>query len=395
MPWMNKSRENNKVDRTTFRKRIIVHKAKILGVVFIVLMALFITLIVMYNSYASKVYTDYDVMGSVESVVAKGARVLNYQDEFITYSADGIHCTDSKGRDVWSFPYQMQSPMVDVRGDYVAVADYNGRYAYVFNLSGELGTIQTSTPIKSIKVSGTGIVCLVTDEDTVTPITLYYYDGSQIASFRTTMAKSGYPLAIGISEDSKLVGVSYLYVDNGTVMSKVAFYNFGEVGQNETDNLVSGYDYMGEVVPVVEFLDNRTAFALANDKLLFYEGKERPTNSANILLNEQVQAVFYGDGLVGLLYLNSQGDTKYRLEVYGSNAEKLTDICFDLEYQDIFFANDRVVIYNASSALIYTKSGMIKYQGEFKKPVSLMIPSSSSTKYVIVTDEDIETIVLK
>lgn len=395
MLGMNKNKEVNNVDRKVFRRRIFAHKARIFSVIFIIVAAIFITGVVLYNSYTSKVYTDYEVVGSVESIVAQGASVLNYQNQFITYSADGIHCTDSKGRDVWSFPYEMQNPMVDVCEGYVAVADYNGRSAYIFNSEGNLGTIQTSTPIKSIKVSGTGVICLVTDEDTITPITLYYYDGTEVASFRTTMSKSGYPLTIGLSDDSKLVGVSYLYVDNGTLTSKVAFYNFGEVGQNETDNLVSGYDYMSEVVPVVDFLDNKTAFAVANDRLMFYEGKERPSNTANILLNEQVQAVFFGDGVVGLLYLDASGESKYRLDLYNKAGDVISGIHFDLEYSDIFFANGRVVIYNASSALIYTQSGNLKYQGDFKKPVSLMIPSSSDTKYVIVTDTDIENIVLK
>ena len=36
--------------------------------------------------------------------------------------------------------------------------------------------------------------------------------------------------------------------------SYIAFYNFGEVGQNEDDRIVSGYTYDGVVVPQIQYL---------------------------------------------------------------------------------------------------------------------------------------------
>ena len=386
---------DSKVDRTTFRKRIFAHRAKILSAVITILAALVVTGIVLYNSYVMKQYISYSVVSEVERRDVSGAKVLGYGNMFVTYSVDGIHCTDAKGSDVWSFPFEMQTPMVEVNGDYVACADYNGRNIYVFNKQGTAGSIQTNVPIKKICVSETGVVAAVVDEGNVTPILLYYYDGTQLASFRTTMSKSGYPLAISISDNSKLVAVSYLYVDSGTLTTKIAFYNFGEVGKNESDNLVSGYDFQEEIIPLVEFLNEDTAFALANDRLVFFEGKERPVNKANIMLQNEIHAVFYGDNRVGLVYLDATGESKYRMDVYNSSGKLVNTINFDLEYSDIFFANNRTVIYNAASALIYDDSGHLKFDGVFEESVSLIVPTVSDTKYVLVTPEKIETIVLQ
>ena len=77
------------------------------------------------------------------------------------------------------------------------------------------------------------------------------------------------------------------------------------MGQNETDNLVSGYDYPESVVPTIGFLNNKTAYALANDRLLFFEGKERPVNKNVIMIHDQIHAVYSGDGRVGLVFLNN------------------------------------------------------------------------------------------
>ena len=43
--------------------------------------------------------------------------------------------------------------------------------------------------------------------------------------------------------------ISYLYVENGQTTSYVAFYNFGDEGQGEIDNIVAGFTYEGVVVP--------------------------------------------------------------------------------------------------------------------------------------------------
>lgn len=384
----------NKIDNKSYGVQIFAHKAKNVIAVLSVIVVIVVAWAVVHISRNNQVFTEYQTLNSVECTQAQGAKVLSFQNMFLTYSVDGIHCTDSKGKDIWSTPYEMQAPILDMCEGYVAVADYNGRSVYIFNASGELGTIQTSAPIKNIVVSAAGTVAILTDDDNQTPIGLYMYDGKLIASFRTTMSKSGYPVAMGLSSDSKLLAVSYLYVDNGILTSKVAFYNFGEVGKNESDNLVSGYDYQGELIPVVDFLSNSTAYAVANDKLVFFEGKERPINSSNIMLQEEVQAVFSGDGCVGLLYYDNTGKFRYRLDVYGQDKMK-SQIYFDTEYSDIFFANNMVVIYNAVQALIYSQNGNLKYDGMFEDGVRLMIPTNSGTKYTLVHDESIETIILK
>lgn len=361
-------------------------------------LAIFVALIVaivLYVTYQNKVYTGYTVKKKVAYQRVEGSSVLSYDNKFLTYSKDGIHCTNGKGKDLWSVPYEMQSPKVVMQGEFVAVADTNGRKVYVFDFDGERCIIDTVLPVKNMAISGDGVVVVVTEEDDITFINLYSSKAEKIATFRTTMDKSGYPIAIGISKNSKLVGVSYLYVDNGELTTKIAFYNFGGVGQNEIDNLVSGYDYNEKVAPVIRFLNNKTAYALTGDELMFYSGKERPTNSENVKFEEEVEAVYDGDGKVGLLFGDSTGKAKYRLDVYSSKGKKLTSIPFNMEYSDIFFANDLIVIYNANSASIYRTNGKIKYEGDFSDSVSLMIPTSSPIRYTLVTQDAIKTIELK
>lgn len=382
-------------DRPSAAKRIMILRMRKFAAMIVAVAVIAVIILVCYTSYINYAYTGYEVISSVEKVQTNNSHILSFGTYFLSYSSDGIRCTDEKGNDIWSCPFEMQNPMIEINGDYVAVADYVGRMIYIFNSAGELGTIQTNLPIRDIEVAGNGVVAAVLDNGDVTSISLYYYDGSEIGFFRTTMSKSGYPLDIGMSADGTLVAVSYLYLDNGTLTSKVAFYNFGEVGQNKTDNLVGGYDYQNEMVPLVGFMNDSTAFAVANDKLMFYEGSQKPTNRKDIFLMEEIRSVYYGDKYIGLTYLNPTAESRYLIDIYNTSGDLKNTLPIDMEYQEIFFNNDYVVAYNAASCIIYNINGNIKYQGDFDESVLLMIPTNSVLKYVLVLPDQIQTIVLR
>ena len=53
------------------------------------------------------------------------------------------------------------------------------------------------------------------------------------------------------------------------------------------------------------------------------------------------------------------------------------------------------MIYNATSCLVYTMKGKLKYAGEFEEKVLLMIPTSYGTRYQLVTENGISLIQLR
>ena len=71
------------------------------------------------------------------------------------------------------------------------------------------------------------------------------------------------------------MAVSYLYVDAGVVKSNVVFYNFGPVGANQSDYMVSAYTYSDLVVPKVQFMNNDTAFAAGDSRLMIFGGSQK------------------------------------------------------------------------------------------------------------------------
>lgn len=378
-----------------YKRVIAAHRLKVLYRIALILLVSAAVAALFYVQYSNRVYTDYQIVSSVNREEADNAISKNLGGKVLTYSNDGASCVNTGGEQLWNQTFEMQNPMLDINNAVAAIADYNGRDIYIVNSEGVLGKVEADMPIRCISVSQTGMVAAVVDDSEVTAIYLYASTGEEIAYFKTTMEKSGYPIAVSLSPNGEIVAVSYLYVDSGLMMSNVAFYNFGQVGQNETDNYVSGYSYSDAVIPQISFMDDENSFALADNRLVFFKGNQIPTSNQEVLLSEEIQSVYYNESYVGLLFLNVDGDTKYRMDIYSNSGKKILSQKFDLEYTDIYFNKECIIIYNDSECAIYNMRGVKKYEGTFKQSISTLLPTTAINKYVAVSQGKIEIMELK
>ena len=381
-----------------YKDKIKSHKLTILyraALVIVLIAAVAVFLVVQWKN---KVFSESVVVSSTPVTIVQGAMVENLGGNILLYSKDGASCIDAKGNALWNQTFEMQEPMLSVCNNVAAIGDYNGRTVYVVSSTGQLGTVNTNLPIRKICVSQSGVVAAVLDDAEVTRILLYNANentDTSIVDIKATMDKSGYPMSLSLSPNGKLLAISYLHVNSGEMKSSVAFFNFGEVGKNESDNYVSGYDYPDTVIPYVQFMNNSAAFAVSDDRIVFFEGGEKPANKATALLNEEVQGIYYNEDYVGLVFHNQTGESAYRLDVYNTAGTKIHSQLFDMEYTDIIFSRDQVIIYNDMDCKICNMSGVDKFTGTFEKPSSLLVPTSSNYKYVSVTSNSVDVIELK
>lgn len=388
-------RSGDKTPRISYREKIKSHKFTVFYRVFLMLVLMAAIAAALFLQWKNKVYTESVELSSVEIRVPSEASLMPFGSYLLTYSKDGASCMDTKGNAVWNQTYGMQNPMVDINQDVVAIGDYNGREIYVMDTGTLLGRITTNRPVRNFCVSASGVVAAVLDDTDVTWIYLYDAQGNELVYFRTTMKESGYPANISISPSGELLCVSYLYIDGGHMKTSVAFYNFGAVGQNSTDNYVSGYDYVDHVVPFARFMDNKSLFAVSDDRIMFFGGAQKPVTAAENLLNDEVRGVYYGSEYVGLVFNSKEGGGRYRLDVYHKSGTFRQSIEFDIDCRDILFHEDQIIIYNEADCRIYNSSGMLKYTGTFNKTALMLIPQKAAYHYMIVTPDSIDTIELK
>ena len=83
------------------------------------------------------------------------------------------------------------------------------------------------------------------------------------------------------------------------------------------------------------------------------------------------------------------------MDVYSVAAKMVGSYYLDIEYTDIFFGDNMFVAYNETECTITTMDGVQKYNGEFLRPVRLMLPTGKPYRFLLVTDTSIDTVQLK
>lgn len=345
--------------------------------------------------YLRHIYTGYETVSSMKIEEIRGATNLPFAGEILTYSKDGARCSDGNGEMKWNLTYEMQNPIVRICRDTVAIADYNGRTIYIAKAEGPESEIQTNMPIRSLCVSATGLVAVALEEADITWIYLYDPDGNVIVKSQTTMEDYGYPVAIDISPNGALMMVSFLYPDEEEIKTRIAFFNFDEVGKSKTDNLVGGYNYTDSVIPYVQFMDDAGSFAAGDNRIVFYQGANIPEFLVDHMFTQKMQGVYYNEDYVGTVFLNDSGESRYRLVIYSKLGEEVLTYDFDMDYTDIFFDKNTFAIYNDEECIICTVRGREKYRGTFEKPAELLLPTAKAYRYVLVTQDSIDTIALQ
>ena len=392
--YLNEPTKSSDMDQKKMKHKIARHRRlnfyKILALIAVVAIAG----ASLYFYWDSVVYTDYEVKQTYSFQKSSDAYIKKLGDSILVYSKDGMSCIDNKGKTLWNQTYEIQNPIVRICKNVVAIGDYNGRSIYVASNDKILGTINTATPIRDFCVAANGIVAAVQDDGTVTSIYIYDTSGNNPVYFRTTMSKSGYPLGVDISDDGKQVAVSYLKAEAGEISTNVGFYNFSAVGQNYTDNLVSGYGYQDQIIPVISYMNNDSAFALGDHKLIFYQGSQIPINVADIWINDEIKSVFYDRNYVGLIFADATEGAKYRLDIYNTSGTLVGKIPFDMEYKDVLFDTNSIIIYNDNECKIYNWKQYLKYEGIFQEQISFILQANSVDKFTYVTEDKIQNIQL-
>ena len=388
-------KEKYEAAQSDFEKKIRRHRRAILYRIIIGLAIVAAVIASAYYNYQKMVYTGYDVLRKLSYTEASNAKYLKFGDNVLRYSQDGASAFNISNEMLWNETFEMQNPIADVCKDYAAIGDYMGTTIYVYNSAGLQGTIDTSTPLKRFCVSGNGNVAVVLEDNEVTWVKLYDVNGTNIASDRTTMSKSGYPVCIDISEDGILLAVSYLFVDSGVLSTSVAYYNFGAVGQNEVDNLVSGYNYRETVVPMVNFINPNTSFILGDNRFSIFKGSEKPESVFEKEIDKQILSVFSGDNMIVLVFEDDESDNKFMAEVYDDNGNLITTQGFDMDYSNMSLYKDLLIIYNSEECQIYNTSGLKKFDGKFNESAIMVRPEDSESKYLVVYPDGMEEIKLK
>lgn len=374
--------------RLSRHKRNIVKKT----VITVVAIAAAVTAVGFYIEKRS--YHNYKVVQSSEQEDVVSTSYIEMDGDILRYSPDGVSLVSDKMSTLWSETYQMQNPVADVNGTRAVIADKDGTTLEIYDKSGKTGSVTTSYSIIKARVSKSGLVAAILDGGDDTWIDFYSTDGSLIAENQTKIDDPGYPLDIAVSEDGVVMMVTYQFVDGSDTTSYVAFYNFGDVGQNEDDRIVSGYKYEGVVVPQIQYLSNNRSIALKDNGFTIYQGSQIPKEVKTIETDKEIVSTFYDDDMVGLVFQNDSKDKQYIMEVYNTADGKLKfKEDFNIPYTTIKLSGGNILMYNSSQMCVMNSRGVQKYLGSVDGTIKDFFKIGMN-RYLLVLDSGVDVIKL-
>ena len=371
--------------KNSHRRRISGRGKKAITVVAVIAAVCLVFLYVEKRSYHS-----YKVLNTSEQEDVASTQYVEMDGDILRYSPDGVSVVDSSMNTVWNETYTMQNPIADVNGSRAVIADSEGTSLYICDKKGVTGTVTTSYSIIKVRIAANGMVAAILDNDENTWINFYNSDGSLVAENLTKIDDPGYPMDVAVSDNGVMM-VTFQYVDGSKTTSYVAFYNYGDVGQNEDDRIVSGYTYENVVIPQVECISESQYIALRDDGFSTYQGNQIPKEVKTINVKQEIVSTFFDDQRIGLVFKNNSKDSEYTMEVYSMNGQLKFRKNFNVAYSTIKMSDGNIIMYNSSQICVMNSRGVQKYMGSVDGTIRDFFKIGWN-KYLMVMDNGVSTI---
>lgn len=316
-----------------------------------------------------------------------------FGDGIVRYNRDGVVFLNKKNEEQWIQPAQIQNPIIVVKDKAFAVADNGGNNIMVFTEEGLKGEIETTLPIEKIAVSDQGIVSAVLKDENSPKIISYDATGNILVEQKTTAGTTGYPAALELSDDGRVLAVSYLYTEGAAIKSKVVFYNFGETGQGKTDNIVSSEEYNDTVAAEIFFMGEDRSVVVGDNGFTIYKGKEEPQKEKEITVGQEIQSVFHSDQYIGFVLLN-RDKSGYEVRLYNRLGDQVLNRDIPAKYDNVKIDGDEIIMFDGTKCCIVSATGIIRFNGDIKINALEMFRAPGLNRYYVMSVNELSVIYL-
>ncbi len=350
----------------------------------------------LYGTYllvASRPYTSVQKARSYKKVTSDSNHFRAYGSGIVRYSRDGVAFLNFENEEQWIWPGQFSNPVIDTAAGSFAVADGGGNTIQVFTQKGLKGEIETNLPIEKMSVSGQGIVSVILKNELSPQVITYDAVGNVLVENQVSTEELGYPIALEMSRDGTILMVSYLYTADGSLSSKVVYYNFGERGKSEKNHVVCMEEFEDAVIPEVYFMDDKFSVAVGDHSFIVYEGGQVPEKKVEVEIGQQIKSAFHSDKYVGFVLLNEE-KSGYEVRLYDTSGREVMTRAIDNEYANVEMSGDEIILYEGSRCCIITATGIQRLKCDLRLDALAVIPSPVPTRYYVMGTDELREVYL-
>ena len=371
------------------RRRRRIRPGKLLTNIFLAGMVLLGTYLLLTNHLYHKVSQT----ASYKRETSDSNRYASFRNGIIRYGRNGVTFLSRQNEVLWIQPGQFQNPALEVNDQTFAVADTGGNSIQIFTDKGLKGEFETNLPIEKFSLSNQGIVSAILKNENSPMIVTYDSTGNILVENQVVTGSMGYPVALEMSPDGKVLLVSYLDMKNSTLKSRVAGYNFVEEGTDRENHQVSMEEYEDSVIPEIFFMDAVTSVAVGDHSFSISKGSRIPEKTTEVELFREIRSTFHTSRYIGFVLLNEE-KSGYELRLYSKSGKQIMNRAISGEFSNVYMEGNEIILYEGSRCSIYTSMGMPRFDGDLKDDILMMIPMEGINRYMMMSTDELRVIYL-
>ena len=297
-------------------------KLKLVAIIVVVLLLIMLAAAqfggVTFSTISDSVRTFFAGLGSgdgypyqISGMVIGDATVTN-SDLVLMYD-DSVKVLDTTAKELSSISHKYDHPVMQSNSGRVLLYDEGGNKFKVQSKTRTLYEKETKYMILTGSLGKDGSVAIATRaEDAQSMLTVYNSKEKEI--FVWKCAKENI-ISCDVSDNGKLIAVSVLGVENGSVYSKVYIFD------KKKDSPKASFTYQDSAVSSIRFLSNETLFVLGNNICsVIKDGKEE---QVNVSVNTPYM-IHISDNNTAVLVLSKYSSTTQKLvNVYDKSGREL------------------------------------------------------------------------
>lgn len=365
---------------------------KIAKIVAIIIVCIFVIKLL----YEVLSFDDYEIRSSIDRTSGANVKFSEYLGYILEYSNDGISCKMENGTLIWNQSFELTNPVLETCGEYLIVYDAGGTEIYLLTKGGLEHRMETASTIQTTSLAKKGVFAVLMKENTQSQVKLFDKEGKELANGKFYSDKGVFPVDIALSQDAKKLAVDMIDISKGSVDTTISFYNFDTVGQSEINNNVGIYTFEDIMIPELEYVSDSRLMAIGTNKILVFEGSQKPELKREIPIEQEIISYFYNDKYIGMVYDNVEVENSRHIKVIDVMGSTIMENDTAILYDNIeFLSNNEICVTSKTECEIFTTHSIKKFSHTFDEELYKVIAGESAQDYTFIFRETIEEVRLR
>jgi len=317
------------------------------------------------------------------------SKFVKINDGYVYLTKDGSKFYKDFDGHSWSDTYTMSSVNATVNGKYAFVNEVRGKNIRLYSTEGIMFSGQTDGNVANASLNSSGICAVVEKCEKHYKIRVYRNDGELLLE-RFEQDDGVYPLSTAISEDGRILAITYADTSDVELETKVLLFyiNREDAKNTETGDFFAGIEKADMIAPYIFAIDK--GFAVVHDGGVFAignDGKEK----WNFSINNEIVSVLEADGRI-ILALGDEikGRSDYpegSVIIINGNGEIEGSYIMDGEITYINRGDSSVIIGSGKDFVCTSYSGELKWKYTATQDVKDIFVHSKKEALIITGKE--------